>query len=164
MKGWELFMIRPAVLEDIPAIRLIATITWAQAYESMIPKEIQDQYIKNNYSQEELEERISNSEMIVATEDNLIVGYANYQILDGVVYLLAIYVLPTHQRSGIGSILMNFLCEETKIQADKVIVEVEVGNIMAEKFYLSHDFVKGQFGYGEIMGHPLKTVNYERKL
>lgn len=154
-------MIRHAVIEDILAIRLIATITWAQAYESMIPKNIQDQYIKDNYSQEKLEERIKNSEMIVATEDNLIIGYANYQIKDGIVYLLAIYVLPTSQRSGVGSMLLNYLCNENKMKADKVIVEVEVGNEMAEQFYLSHDFEKGEFGYGEIMGHPLKTVNYE---
>lgn len=159
-----LFMIRRAVLEDIPAIRLIATITWAQAYESMIPKEIQDEYIKNNYSEEELVERIKNSEMIVATEDELIIGYANYQIEDGIVYLLAIYVLPTSQRSGVGSMLLNYLCKENKMKADKIIVEVEVGNDMAEQFYLSHGFVKGEFGYGEIMGHPLKTVNYESEL
>lgn len=157
-------MIRHAVIEDIPAIRLIATITWAQAYESMIPKEIQDKYIKDNYSQEELEDRISGSEMIVATEDDLIVGYANYKVVDEVVYLLAMYVLPTSQRSGIGSMLLNYLIKENKLMADRIIVEVEVGNVMAEEFYLSHDFHKGKFGYGEIMGHPLKTVNFERKI
>ena len=153
-------MIRTAVLEDIPAIRLIATITWAQAYESMIPKDIQDQYIKDNYSYEALEERILNSEMIVATENDLIIGYANYHVKEGVVYLLAIYVLPTEQRSGVGSMLLKHVCKETKLLADELIVEVEVGNIMAEQFYLSHGFEQGQFGYGEIMGHPLKTVNY----
>lgn len=156
-------MIRPAVLEDILAIRLIATITWAQAYESMIPTEIQNQYIKENYSQEELEERIGNSQMIVATENELIVAYANYQIVDEIVYLLAIYVLPTHQRSGTGSKLLNYVRQKTKLQADKIIVEVEFGNEMAEQFYLGHDFVQGEFGYGEIMGHPLKTVAYESK-
>lgn len=154
-------MIRHAVLEDIPAIRLIATITWAQAYESMIPEHIQDQFIKENYTDDHLRERINKKEVLVATENDLIVAYAYFQVEDDVCYLLATYVLPTHQRSGIGTLLIKYLQNEVKIKAHKIIVEVEVGNVQAEEFYRVNDFVRGDCGYGEIMGHPLKTVNYE---
>ncbi|CAM3650337.1 GNAT family N-acetyltransferase [Erysipelothrix urinaevulpis] len=157
-------MIRHAKLEDITAIRLIATITWAQAYESMIPTNIQEEYIKNNYSEEALTKRINAKEVLVATEDDLIVAYAYTQIKEDTCYLLAMYVLPTHQRSGIGALLIKYLVREYKLKVDKIVTEVEVGNKSAENFYQQHNFIRGDCGYGEIMGHPLKTVNYELAL
>lgn len=159
-----LIMIRNARLEDITAIRLIATITWAQAYESMIPANIQEEYIKENYSDEILSKRIEANEVLVATEDDLIVAYAYTQIKDNTCYLLAMYVLPTQQRSGIGTMLLNYLVKEFKFKADKIVTEIEVGNKSAENFYQQHEFIRGECGYGEIMGHPLKTVNYELEL
>lgn len=157
-------MIRHAKIDDAQAIRLIATITWAQAYDSMIPKDVQEQYIEEYYSINKLTESIKDNIMLVATEDDLIVGYLSCKIKGDVAYLLAMYVLPTNQRSGIGTILFDNLLKELSTDVRKIIVEIEVGNNMAEDFYLRQDFEKGDAGYGEIMGHPLKTVSYEKKI
>ena len=146
-------MIRLAREEDLDAIRLIARITWSHAYEKKIPETIQDKFLERYYSDAVLKDRIKNDELFVATDDDLIVGYTFYDVSEGVVKILALFVLPTSQRMGLGSKMLEYLLQFVRIKADKAEVKLEAQTQSALKFYEKHGFTKGESVFFDIEGN-----------
>lgn len=157
-------MIRLAGEEDLDAIKLIARITWSQAYENKIPEAIQDKFLERYYEKTVLLERIKNDELIVVTDDDLIVGYAFYSVTEGVMRILALFVLPTSQRIGFGSRLLEYLLQFVRIKADIAEVRLEAQTQSAINFYEKNGFVRKESEFFEIEGYPLKQYIYQKEI
>ncbi|MCG4437175.1 GNAT family N-acetyltransferase [Erysipelothrix rhusiopathiae] len=158
-------MIRLATPDDLEAIRLIASITWKEAYKDLIPLDIINRFIEDAYSPTVLERRIETTKFMVAVQDDYIVGFANYEIRDNDLYIVALYVLPTHQRAGVGSELLSFIEASVPDTIDQAYVDVENGNVSAETFYKKYGFVQKICIPDTLYGYPLKTLRmvYEVK-
>lgn len=118
--------IREASLEDAPSIARVTVDTWKTAYRGII----NDNYL-DNLTCEEREEGwkqfpFHNSFVYVAEDDNHnIIGFAaagpernSNPVYTGELY--AIYVHPSHQKRGIGSMLFRSVikrCKESGVQS-----------------------------------------------
>lgn len=101
--------IRKATIDDKEKVKNIAKITWNSTYEGIIPLEVQNKFLQENYSNESIKIRIERSVLYVADTEGEVVGFANFSNAnnDGIVELSAIYVYPNHQGNGIGSAFLN---------------------------------------------------------
>src|SRR5699024_2213605 len=108
--GWTMsFTIRDMRKKDIPDVQRVARTSWHETYESIIPLEVQDIFLKGAYSDQMMRKRLEKSYMFVAEVDGYIVGFANFSQVDdeGKTELSAIYLDPAHQGKGIGSALLK---------------------------------------------------------
>ena len=157
-------MIRLAGEEDLDAIKLIARITWSQAYENKIPETVQEKFIERYYEKSVLLERINNDELIVVTDDDLIVGYAFFSVREGLAKILALFVLPTSQRIGFGTRLLDYLLQFVRIKADVAEVRLEAQTQSAINFYEKNGFERKESEFFEIEGYPLKQYIYQKEI
>lgn len=102
---------------------------------------------------------------MVAVQDDYIVGFGNYEIRDNDLYIVALYVLPTHQRAGVGSELLSYIEKNVPDSINQAYVDVENGNVSAESFYKKYGFVQKICIPDTLYGYPLKTLRmvYEVK-
>lgn len=154
-------MVRIATPHDSEAIRLIALLSWKQAYDNVVPSDFHDKFLNDYYSIDSINERMQTSQYIVITEDGYSVGFSEFQILEDSIFLKAIYVLPSHQRRGFGSRMIEYI-EQTDINK-LVYLDLENGNILAEKFCETLGFEPQNARLEEIFGYPLKRVTYLKK-
>ncbi|HBR86046.1 MAG TPA: ribosomal-protein-alanine N-acetyltransferase [Firmicutes bacterium] len=88
----------------------------------------------------------------VATADERLVGYILCSLTSGEAELYSIAVAPDHEGRGIGRALMDEAFKELKAHgAQKILLEVEVGNERAYRLYLRQGFKeyrrrKGYYG------------------
>lgn len=156
-------MIRIAQMEDLEAIRLIARITWMQAYQDKVPEENIAKHLDAFYSEERLKEAISNKRIYLATEDDLILAYAYFEIIQETIYLYALYVLPSYQREGIGTLLYQTILKDHP-QAQRIRTRLEANTESAVSFFEKEGFSSGEASYFEMGGFPLKMKVFEKKL
>jgi GNAT superfamily N-acetyltransferase len=152
--------IRRATSNDIVAIQNIAKVTWAQAYEGIIPLDIQKTFLLNNYSEIAMRNRLDRSVIFVAEKDGMIYGFANFFALKqsaDEAELGAIYILPELQFQGVGGNLLNAGIDELK-GIRRLFVVVEKENIKGFKFYDSKGFVFVNVYEEQLHGHTLKLV------
>lgn len=72
----------------------------------------------------------------VAEVDNKIVGYIGSWFLGDLIHITTVAVDPQYRRKGIGEMLLNFIIEMGKKEkVKKVVLEVRVSNIIAQKLY-----------------------------
>ena len=114
IKERRMLKIRHATLSDAKSIAIINVTTWKNAYKGLLP----DNFLANrNLSEkriEYIENQIKNKDDIclVAELDNKIIGYCiggiPRQYADIFCYeLRAFYVLPEHQKIGVGKAIFN---------------------------------------------------------
>jgi ribosomal protein S18 acetylase RimI-like enzyme len=158
--------IRPAVRADIPAIENVARLSWATAYDGLIPPDIQDRAIAAWYSDEALATAIESlqSLFLLAERIGQVVGFVNLQVSPGIVYLARIYVLPGNHRLGIGTHLLQVALAMVPNETDTVTVDVEEGNIHARAFYEKLGFVPSGARMVELFGFDLPLVRYQKQL
>jgi len=112
----EQLKIRPANLEDINIIGLLAHEIWPKVYDYMISPE-QIQYMLNMfYTPESLNSQMVEQHHIffLAEFNNKPVGFASVGKLDeGVFKLHKLYVQPELQGKGIGKSLVEAVLDET---------------------------------------------------
>ncbi|MCE7792732.1 GNAT family N-acetyltransferase [Salipaludibacillus sp. CUR1] len=149
--------VRKAVKEDIKGIQRVAEDTWHDTYEKLIPRKIQDQFLKNAYSDETVERKVTNSLFLVAEDKGKITGFANFYFKDERADLAAIYIDKEYQTEGIGTSLLNRGLKELPLQVNKVYAEVEKGNDTAEQFYNAKGFTFVKEFEEELFGHKLNT-------
>ena len=72
------YVIREMKQEDIHAVQSVAKIAWHDTYEGIIPREIQDSFLDEAYSDEKMKYRLENTHLFVAEEEGEVIGFANF--------------------------------------------------------------------------------------
>ena len=148
--------IRKAEQKDISAIQHVAEKSWHHTYKKLIPQKVQEQFIRNAYSDEMMQKRLERSILIVAEEEGEIIGFANGFTNSEKAELSAIYLLPEAQGRGIGTRLLDAVIAELE-GYQELCVEVEKGNETGEKFYEARGFNFVKEYEDELFGHKLQT-------
>ncbi|MCE4956957.1 GNAT family N-acetyltransferase [Macrococcoides caseolyticum] len=162
------FNIRKATYDDITEIQNVAKVSWNETYEGIIPIDIQNKFLDESYSEDMLKKRIDKSILLVATNDNNIVGFVNltYLLEGNKSMLMAIYILKAYQGKGIGSKLLSEAISYIDTNSKEVSFEVEVEkeNNSAIQFYQSKNFVISEEYVDYFYDYPLQTVKMTMKL
>lgn len=149
-------MVRFAKEEDVPAIQLIAKLSLEDAYTNLLSAEVREQFIQKFYSRKLIVELIEHKNVMMVNSDAGTVGFAIYQKEDDLLRIYALYILPDHQRKGTGTKLLDALMEYAKRDCNGIGIELESGNIRAQKFYKHAGFEVEKTYPSELFGQPLK--------
>ncbi|GGB11832.1 GNAT family N-acetyltransferase [Macrococcus hajekii] len=154
--------IRRATLEDIPAIRRVATMAWHDTYQNIVAASTIAQFLTAAYSDERLEKRLDSSLFLIAEEQKQVVGFTNF--INGTeLYLAAIYVIPGFQRQNIGGQLIE---EGLKIfdHYKELFVEVASDNHAARRFYEKYNFILVREYEEDLFGEKVTTGLLKKNL
>ena len=104
-------MIRRWSEHDLSAIQRLLMETWRDAYGSFIPDTDLENYLRKHYHLDALRDLLSHAEVegLVAEVQGEVVGFARttYDPAEDRFFLTSLYVLPAHQRKGIGMELLR---------------------------------------------------------
>lgn len=104
-------MIRRAQRDDIPAVQAVARVAWEHTYKDIMRPATRSCFLDEFYSHSALSRalELSPGGLWVAQQAGEIVGFIQVvPMLDGSgLELTRLYVLPTHQRKGIGQKLLD---------------------------------------------------------
>ena len=153
------YIIREMKQEDIHAVQSVAKIAWHDTYESIIPREIQDRFLDEAYSDEKMKYRLENTHLFVAEEEGEVIGFANFSPvrLQNEAELGAIYLLPNQQGKGVGSALLQKGLTALK-GIRKLYIHVEAANEKGKRFYESKGFAQLEEFEEDFEGHMMQTV------
>lgn len=157
--------IRKMQYEDTKLVQSIAKTTWNATYEGIIPLDVQNNFLKSNYSDESMIVRIERSIVYVAEVEGKVVGFANYSTVrvGGKVELAAIYLYPEFQGKGIGTALIQQAVKELK-GLKEIYINVEKDNKNGMNFYKAKGFEVIKEADVEFDGHILKQVRMVKKV
>lgn len=154
-----MILIRKMKKKDISAIQEIAVKTWHATYEGIIPIDVQNNFLKMAYSEKRLNTRINSSLFLVAEEDSILKGFANFSESkeNTRAELEAIYIEPDSQGKGMGSLLIQHAIE-TFVDVEEIYLNVEKENVIGRSFYEAKGFkIIDEFD-DNFDGHILKTI------
>lgn len=137
--------VRTASERDLAAIRALLVETWHATYDGIYGTARVNEITGEWHSIPALKSRLTrpNSEFLVADDGKVIAGMA-FAAGSGdgrSVMLHQLYVLPSHQGRGIGSMLLEEI-EHCFPEAQVIRLEVEEANLPAVRFYESHGFAR----------------------
>lgn len=153
------FIIREMKKEDTKQVQDVAQKSWHSTYEGIIPRNIQENFLKVAYSDEMMEKRLNESLIFVAVMENKIVGFANFTTVNnaGQAELSAIYLYPNHQGKGVGTALLQQGIETLK-NVKTIYIDVEKENNSGTIFYKAKGFKVIKEYEENFDGHMLQTV------
>ena len=106
----EILTIQPAEVEEIREIKQVLSETWIDTYRPFLPLEVIQKVTSLWHSPKTLAAEIENERVffnVAKNEQGEIVGLVTAgRPSEEVVYIARLYVLPGHQRQGIGARLM----------------------------------------------------------
>lgn len=144
--------------EDIPQVLEIAQTSWNYTYEGIIPRNVQDSFLKAAYNDKMMKKRIENSVILVVEQKVKLVGFANFSpVKDGVSELLAIYLDPRCHGKGIGTALLKEGIGVLK-GVRMIFVNVEKENRIGSNFYKAKGFTVTSEFNDTFEDYKLKTV------
>lgn len=147
---------RKATTGDLKSIQTIASKSWNDTYQGLIPEDIQSRFLSEAYSDKMMPVRLEKTLLLVAEQGGELVGFANASGKEGAAYLHAIYLLPKAKGSGIGTQLLEHLIAELG-PVHEIHVEVEKGNKSGETFYAAKGFKEIEVFEEDLYGHTLTT-------
>lgn len=157
--------IRSMVEADIPDVQEIAKVSWHATYEGIIPLDVQNNFLKIAYNDEQMKRRLEHSIIYVAEVESQVVGFANYSPVrsEGQVELAAIYLHPDFQGFGIGTALLK--CAIAEVAGLKeIFINIEKDNTIGMNFYKAKGFEVVEEFDEDFDGHLLKTVRMVLKV
>ncbi|MDX9750639.1 MAG: GNAT family N-acetyltransferase [Flavobacteriales bacterium] len=137
--------VRPATIDDVPAIRRIALLTWPAAYRPHILGPAQLAYmLELFYAEDVLRAAIATGRerFLITGDAGAPSGFASYtpRHAPGTTHLHKLYVLPAAQGGGAGRILLQRVKEEALRSGDRAL-ELNVNkHNPAIGFYRRHGF------------------------
>ena len=153
--------IRKAYPTDAYTLVKIRDLAWKRDYYDVLPNEIiYDQSKKIDESVRHLQDQISeNNRILVATDDNVIVGFVFYGKSQNPMYDVAeireIYVLPDYQKRGIGRQLFEQAVDcLKKLKFSSFVVSCPIHNSSID-FFLHLGGVKKETKIEKIFGYSI---------
>jgi ribosomal protein S18 acetylase RimI-like enzyme len=148
--------IRFATHADLPQIAHIAHVTWEATYSGTIAAENRQEFLRRAYNPENLAIDIDapGHWFYVVELENEVIGFGHflrrYHPTQARAELVRLYVLPTHQSLGVGTIILKTgFAALAKAKVEQCFVSVQRTNMLARKFYERHGFIfyrkHGQF-------------------
>ncbi|MEO8169086.1 MAG: GNAT family N-acetyltransferase [bacterium] len=104
--------IRAATVDDIALIQKLTRSIWPVAYSSIITKDQIDYMLGMMYSSEALDHQMKyqHHQFLICYADETPVGFASFgEIEQGIFKLHKLYVLPDHQRKGVGKCVIDHI-------------------------------------------------------
>ena len=135
--------IRPATEADIPLLRNLAQRIWRECYPGIITAEQIEFMLGWMYSEKEMRRQITAGvPWEIAELDGEPVGYLSWQReADGRVKISKLYVLPKHQRRGLGRAMLDHITEQARVLgAHALWMQVNKRNERAIGAYLKAGF------------------------
>ncbi len=141
-----MFFVRTASERDLEKVRALLAETWHATYDTFYGVEKVNELTAKWHSVEALRARLQrkHSEFVVADNGSELAGMgyaAMSESLEKTAVLHQLYVLPKHQRHGVGRDMFAEL-ETCFPDAERMRVEVEPQNLHALAFYRAHGFVE----------------------
>jgi ribosomal protein S18 acetylase RimI-like enzyme len=128
---------------DAEEIHELLRVTWADTYHGILSDSLIGTASSVWHSAETLRRQMRNKEILFAGygEDGNLLGMVRAAMVDGdTMRIFQLYVLPTSQRSGIGTKLMDHSIAHFP-GARKFILDVAKGNEKGLSFYRRYGFV-----------------------
>ncbi len=135
--------IRPATEADIPLLRDLAQRIWRECYPGIITLEQIEFMLGWMYSEDEIRRQLTAAiPWEIVTLDGEPVGYFSWQREDdGRVKISKLYVLPQHQRRGLGRAMLDHISAQARtLGAHAVWLQVNKRNERAIAAYLKAGF------------------------
>lgn len=163
----------PATIDNIKDIQKISAVAWPQTFKNILSDE-QIAYMMNwMYSEESLLEQMQqkNHRYVLAKEGENFVAYLSYEHNcenTRKTKIHKIYILPSHQRKGIGKRLFDFVLSQAHENGEKAVyLNVNKNNQNAIDFYqrmgfyrakeevidIGNDFVMDDYVYEKPLHH-----------
>lgn len=112
--------IRKAVPEDAFAIKTVHNKAYQTSYRGYVPDAYLDNLIITDDILQRTQKMLSYTECYVVEEQERLIAFAYVLELDERIFEInALYVLPEYQKSGAGSLLVNYVCNLKKDKAYK---------------------------------------------
>jgi GNAT superfamily N-acetyltransferase len=139
-------------MKDLPLVSKLADKIWREHYPDIISMEQISYMLESRYSRVALEESIKHGERyFLSYVDDIAVGLASIEHLEGFCYLHKFYCEVSGHRKGIGTGFFNYLLK----QIDKGVpikLQVNRKNYKAINFYFKMGFAIETFGDFDIGG------------
>lgn len=137
--------IRPATIEDIPAIRAIALRTWPVAYGTILSPDQLTYMLDLMYSEASLRDQLTTKHhrFLLFIQAGQCLGFAAYEhdhARSGRTRLHKLYALPEAQGTGVGTALLSHVIDVSRAAGERA-VELNVNRFnKARSFYERHGF------------------------
>ena len=159
--------VHPARVEEVPAIKRVLSDTWVDTYGPFLPAEVIQKVTSLWHSREALAAEIENVNVffdVAKDKDGAIIGLLTAsRPSDEIAYIGRLYVLPSHQRQGIGRKLLD-ACMAAFPDVQALRLEVEAQNEKGMAFYHKQGFRESSRKEEELEGISLMVVEMEKKL
>ena len=135
--------IRPAEIDDINGIQRVGNLSWHDTYQRLCSHEYILYGLKEWWSADYFERSIQSSThiLLVAEQQNEIIGVAESQYLDGATaFLWKLYVLKVHRKHGVGTALIGESIRRLPPETKHYCTAYIKGNEDAAIFYKSLKF------------------------
>jgi diamine N-acetyltransferase len=118
-----MFSIEKASVNDIPLVRELTYKVWPQTYAGLLSQEQIDYMLEMMYSPSSLEKQMKEgARFLFVYDEKEPVGFASYQEMEPGIYKLhKIYVLPSHQRRGLGRFVIDHIMNEIQQRKAKAL-------------------------------------------
>jgi len=161
-----MFTIQPAKVDDIQQIKQLLVETWIDTYHTFIPVEVIHKITALWHKPESLAAEIENENVCFAVardENNVILALLTAAQHDDIVSIGRLYVLPAHQRRGIGAQLLED-CIAAFPGARKLRLGVEAENAKGLAFYRKQGFTEFARRQAAIEDITLTVIDMELQL
>ena len=135
-------LVRRAVEDDLDAILSVGHRTWPPTYEPIAGADYVAMGLAKWWSAESTLPAIRAGRMTVAELDGEVVGVASAGPHEGHLVLWKLYVVPEHQRAGIGAQLLEAVVEGARGIHPEIRLAYIEGNVSARDFYARKGFVE----------------------
>ena len=159
--------IQPAEVGEVQEIKRVLSETWIDTYSPFLPLEVIHKVTSVWHSPATLAAEIENGRVlfeVAKNEQGEVIGLVTAgRPSEEVVYIARLYVLPGHQRQGIGARLMD-ACIAAFPGTETLRLEVEEQNEKGLSFYRKQGFREIARKEEELEGVSLTVVEMEKKL
>jgi ribosomal protein S18 acetylase RimI-like enzyme len=128
--------------KDAEELHELLRVSWADAYRGILSDSIISTASTVWHSTDTLRRQMKNRVVLFAgyRDDGMLLGMVRAaKVEEGIVRIFQLYVLPTNQRRGIGTKLMDYATAYFP-EAAKFVLDVSVGNERGISFYEKYGF------------------------